>query len=965
MTPKPRRRSWSISQTLSAAWLGLIVFILLRLPSFAAFELINDTNYHPGAALNGPKALVRATDGKIWMIEDTASEAIAPRGMPGRPRDTVVRLAADGTLDSSYTPWRIYGQLTFLSPTPDGGVLVGGEFPTVASAGIARIRGNGTTAAFTAQLPDTARHAVAQSSGKVVVLLETNCTRVLRLNADGSRDDSFHPITLAGCGVKLAVQSDDRILALGTGGLQRFLPDGLPDASFASSQFDGPSGFAPVDRDSVILPEENGHILVSGHFDTVNGLPRSQLVRLLADGTVDPDFVPPSLPRWGSCLPDGCGAQIYDLHSAEQGRYWVLGAFEQTNAIPARALLRLNANGSVDPMVTGIKPLLPGTVGSSQPILAWLGTMQRMVPLADGRLLVGVHSVMVDVWGQPDVGMATGLACVFGPELPAIQLSSEESDGVEDSGMAWIEVRRWGPLQSPLSFRLQLTTNDLPNPAVPGSDFLPLPDSLRFEAGEWNKRFAIPLVADGRAEPDKSLRAILSDPNPSIPIGHAAHQVVLRDDDRVGSPDPAFRLRGEWPQFASSVDVLPNGNAFVVGREGTASNLVALWATSDGQLLRRWTGNSATERLLFAAPLDNGNVLAFVYHQGESSTHPLLILRADSTPDPGFRPPIGLARWSQIQRLVNLPGGKFLLLGAELMNDQLVGRLALLDTTGQTDPEFQSPDFGSGIPTSAVVDTEGRLLVAGTFTNIHQIARPGLARLNPNGSLDDAYTPPAGLNAKPDPDVAVLALQRDGKALIRVATVTFGNKTTSGIVRLLADGSVDLDFIQGRGGQGVGAAVVLPDQRILVGGTFPDFHGVVRARLAMLLPTGAIDDSFKVEETATPHFTSLSASPDGWVWVGGWHSNEFPYVFDAVAKACVVRLLGWQVPRLVAASNASSTGGQLTFTTKPGAPAYLESSSDLFHWQTVRTNLTTDGTLTVEGFRDPGSPNQFLRLRSE
>jgi uncharacterized delta-60 repeat protein len=965
MTSNPRRWSFASPQSISAGQLGLLAFAFLAFRSFAAFELINDATYSPGAALNGPKDLARAADGKIWMIEDTASEAVAPRGVPGRPRDTVIRLAADGTMDPSFTPWRIYGQLNFLSPTPDGGVLVGGQFPSITASGLARIFGDGTTSAFNARLPDIARHAVGQSSGKVVVLLETNCTRALRLNLDGSNDGSFVPISLAGCGVKLAVQPDDRILALGAGGLQRFLPDGSPDASFSTPQFGEQDGLDPLDRDSVILPVEDGRILVSGHFGTVNEIPRYKLVRLLSNGTVDPDFIPPSLPNWGSCSPNGCVPRIYDLGSAGQGRSWVLGAFEQANDLPARVLLRLNSDGSVDPMVSGIKPFLPGTVGTTQPVLASLGTMKDMVPLADGRLLVGVHSIMVDVWGQPDVGMFTGLARVLGPELPALQLSDQESISVEDSGKAWVEVRRWGPLESPLTFHLGLTTNDVVNPAIPGADYLPLPESFRFEPGEWTTFVPIPLVMDGRPETDKQLRAILSDPTPSIRVGQATHDVMLYDDDRVGAPDPAFRLRGDWPLYASSVDVLPNGDGFVVGREGTASNLVALWTTADGHLLRRWSGTAATERLLFAAPLANGKVLAFLNHESTSSTHPLLLLGADGTPDPGFRPPATLASWSQIQRLVNLPDGRFLILGAEPVNTQLVGRIARLDATGQVDPAFQSPDFGSGIPKSAAVDSDGRLLVAGTFTAVNQVARPGLARLTTNGALDETYAPPTALNAKPDPEVAVLTLQRDGKALIRVATVAFGGKTTSGIVRLLPNGEVDLDFIQGRGGQDVGAAVVFPDQRILVGGTFMNFHGLARVRLAMLLPTGAIDASFKVEEAATPHFASLAATPDGWVWVGGWYSNDYPYVFDTVAKACVARVLGWQVPRLVAGSPSLSSGGQLTFTTKPGANAFLESSSDLAHWQTVRTNMTTDGVLTLQGFRDPSSPNQFLRLRIE
>ncbi|MCC7376955.1 MAG: hypothetical protein IT581_20010 [Verrucomicrobiales bacterium] len=951
---------------------SLVVGVAFSLRSFADFELINDHSYSPGTALTGPKDLVRAADGAIWMLEDTISERVAPRGVPGRPIDTVFRLTPEGTVDPSFGPWRFYGQLSYLSPTPDGGVLIGGDFPSVAVTGLAHFSGKVRTStsgspprpSFFAQIPDRARHAVAQSDGKVVVLLETNCTRVVRLQVDGAADGSFTPINLGGCGRRLAIQTDDRILALGNSVLERFLPNGSPDTSFATTRFEGHDGFDPVGMSSVLLPEANGRVVVSGHFDTVNGLPRHRLVRLLADGTVDPGFIPPRLANWGPCEPDGCAAQIFNVQPAGQGQYWVMGAFERADDQPCRALMRLNGDGSLDPKVTGIKPFLPGTLGTPQPLLADLGTTRAMIPLVDGRILVGVHSSVVDVWGQPDVGMATGLAMVFGPDLPAIQLSDEESPGVEDSGKAAIEVRRWGPLEASQSFHLELTTNDLAEPAIPGSDFLPLPNTHRFEPGEWIKHVPIPLTRDGRPEPDKQLRVVLSAPNPAVRLGQSTNDVVLYDDDRVGAPDPSFLLRGNWPLYVSSVDVLPEGGGFLVGREGTESNLVALWTTADGQLIRRWSGTTATEQLRFAAPLANGKVLALLNHDSSSSTHPLLLLGADGTPDPSFRPSIALAAWSQIQRLVNLPDGAFLILGAAYVDTHLVGRIARINATGEIDPSFASPDFGTGLPMSAALDTEGRLLVAGTFASVNGNARPGLARLTTHGALDELYLPSAGLNATADPDVAVLAIQRDGKALIRVATVTFGGKTTSGIVRLLSSGEVDLNFIQGRGGEGVSAAAVLPDQRILIGGTFLNFHGLDRARLAMLLPTGAIDSTFKVDEFATPHFTSLAVDPGGWVWVGGWYSLRFPYVFDSVAKACVTRILGWQVPRMVGASTSPASQGQVTFTTKPGT-SFLESSVDLRHWQTLRTNLSTDGVLTFEGFRDPAAPQQYLRLRSD
>src|SRR5436190_8443921 len=112
---------------------------------------------------------------------------------------------------------------------------------------------------------------------------------------------------------------------------------------------------------------------------------------------------------------------------------------------------------------------------------------------------------------------------------------------------------------------------------------------------------------------------------------------------------------------------------------------------------------------------------------------------------------------------------------------------------GDVDLSF---DPGSGVngPVNAVVvQPDGKVLIGGTFTTVKGLARPGLARLNADGSGDSSFNPAISFGG-----VSSIALQSDGKvistrgvpALYRGWPVS--NETP---VRLNSDGTVDNSFV--------------------------------------------------------------------------------------------------------------------------------------------------------------------------
>jgi hypothetical protein len=59
---------------------------------------------------------------------------------------------------------------------------------------------------------------------------------------------------------------------------------------------------------------------------------------------------------------------------------------------------------------------------------------------------------------------------------------------------------------------------------------------------------------------------------------------------------------------------------------------------------------------------------------------------------------------------------------------------------------------------AGILQPDGELLISGTFVSVNGVARPSLARLNADGTLDTTFVPALGGNE--------IALQPDGKILV-------------------------------------------------------------------------------------------------------------------------------------------------------------------------------------------------------
>ncbi|MFJ8896662.1 putative Ig domain-containing protein [Leifsonia sp. NPDC102414] len=181
--------------------------------------------------------------------------------------------------------------------------------------------------------------------------------------------------------------------------------------------------------------------------------------------------------------------------------------------------------------------------------------------------------------------------------------------------------------------------------------------------------------------------------------------------------------------------------------------------------------------------------------------------------------------------------------------------------------------------TSTALDGDGNLLVGGRFGGLNGIASPKVARLSPQGVVDQSFganVNSGGMNGQPG-QVRPLA---DGGVIVTGQLQQWGSTPVDYLARLNHDGTFDSGFSSaqlrsGRPFNNVTYSVAQQsDGAIIVGGSFTK-AGVASGGLARLSPTGAPDTVYASNIGAGPTGMSfpsvddIAVLPDGSALVGG------------------------------------------------------------------------------------------------
>lgn len=189
-----------------------------------------------------------------------------------------------------------------------------------------------------------------------------------------------------------------------------------------------------------------------------------------------------------------------------------------------------------------------------------------------------------------------------------------------------------------------------------------------------------------------------------------------------------------------------------------------------------------------------------------------------------------------------------------------------------------------GVSGRTALRDDGSMLIWGSFDHVGGVARDGLALLKPDGTVDDAFRPPALLlghrrlenigEGSANALIRRVVIQPDGRILVAGLFSRVNGEARGALIRLFPDGRLDEDFGRGLGfDSDISDLAVQPDGRILAVGDFEMVSGVRRPFIVRLMPDGTPDESFRPNggpvHDASTWVGAVAVQPDGRILIGG------------------------------------------------------------------------------------------------
>lgn len=784
----------------------------------ATFNL--DLNEQAGNRVDSIRMM---SDGRMLVGGNFTS--LQPIGSAARvARRYLARINANGTLDPLFdagTGGAAGGLINAFAVQADAKVIAAGSFADLGGArstNIARFNSEGT--------PDAGFNAVLAADGPInaVVVRPGNPTVASQiagfawLNRDGSLRPGFNVSSdarIAGQINAVVVQSDGSVILGGaftnltnsTGGnLVRFSRTGVLDPNFNPR----PSGAV-----TGLVQDSSGRLIVIGSFSLIGDTIRNRIARLNSNGSIDAGFDP------------SASAIINAVVIQSDGKIVVGGAFTTfspngaTTTTARNYLARINTDGTVDAdynpgpnsvvnalaiqsdgkviaggSFTTVQPTVGTTLAATATTRNYIarlnldgsldqnfdpnanGPVSALVAQANGQIILGGSFTTLQPFGGTTVLTRNNIARVnsdgaldpvFNPNANAAVTSIElQPDGAVLLGGSFTTLQANGASAAVARNRLARVGADGSldvtfNPNVNGTvaSVVARPDGTLFVTGSFTG-----LESNGAIMVGGSFATI---------GGISARNLaILNDEGSVGA--------GFLPQPDGAVNALlalPDGRTIAGGAftniAGVARNRMARFSV-DGVLETAFNPNVSGPVSALALQGDGrilvGGTFANIGGQPRGN---LARLNADGTLDTTFIPAVAGA----VTALAVQADGRILAITA---GSGVRSILMRLNANGTADPTFAAVNSGSDLISSLALQTDGRIIVGGSFTTIGGAPIARLARLNSDGSIDRTFSP------APNGAVAALALQPDGRLMIGGTFTNVGGVVRVGLARLTSTG---------------------------------------------------------------------------------------------------------------------------------------------------------------------------------
>jgi uncharacterized delta-60 repeat protein len=259
---------------------------------------------------------------------------------------------------------------------------------------------------------------------------------------------------------------------------------------------------------------------------------------------------------------------------------------------------------------------------------------------------------------------------------------------------------------------------------------------------------------------------------------------------------------------------------------------------------------------------------------GGTTRNNIARLNTDGTLDTGFNPNANssvfpVAIQSDGKAII---GGTFTTVGGTTRNF-----IARLNTDGTLDTGF-NPNANSSV-SSIAIQSDGKVVIGGGFTTVGGTTRNRVARLNTDGTLDTSYNPDANNSVS----INAIAIQSDGKVVIGGSFTTVGGTTRNRIARLNTDGTLDTSYNPDASST-VNAIAIQSDGKVVIGGGFTTVGGTTRNAIARLNTDGTLDTGLNPDANNTVNAIAIA----GYIFIGGFFTTIGGTTRNRIAQLGVI-----------------------------------------------------------------------------
>ncbi len=601
----------------------------------------------------------------------------------GQGPKPLLRVNADGTFDSTFN-FTQTGSWDSIVMDSLGRLLLKGNFTTPqGTRRIIRLNDDGSldnSFTFTPATGASATRIVAQGNRLIVLTEVSSNRRIFRLNEDGSEDASFTP--LAGIQLSLGeVQPDNKILYSVSTNILRLNENGGNDNSFQSLDI------SQVVGGLVTRFTSDGRIV----FMTTNS--PATFRRYLPNGTVDPSFNQYTTAFFGS-------------YAIQPDDSIVMGDVDLF-ATGANNFVRLTPGGVPDPTFnpggTGFKTVLPGVI-------------QSIETYADGKILLGGKFNLIN--GVTRYRLARLNADSTVDSTFQINTSSTGNYFSTIQDVYLIRLQADGKMIVSGFFDYFLGGAAKKNLVRLNSDgSIDATFDLTFVIHDWSQiliggqnRFAI--YSDGKLMVGTSKVNDL----PNVPGPTKLTEGGARDT----SFNPTLNSSAQ-SLYYEDVAIQPDGKIIASGSYAPSSGIFKSFVArfnTDGTLDSTFPYVEEPNRLKSRlALLPSGKILISKSAHPAGGSAKVQRLNSNGTSDTSFNTLLFSDSTAKLNALLVLPTGKIFVGGkfTVTVNGQPGKNLLKLDADGNIEPTTYNVNQEV---LCLAVDSEGRLLVGGSFTII-------------------------------------------------------------------------------------------------------------------------------------------------------------------------------------------------------------------------------------------------------